>query len=97
MNYSAPNPQKGDFGATNNIYAFEFGSSIVSIIIFASAIVLKMLNKLLIDVLNSYDYLAALSFALISVLRIFPLIVFGSSSTNSMIRGYLYGAVTSFT
>jgi hypothetical protein len=30
-----------------------------------------------------------LSFSLISVLRIFPLIVLGSSSTNSTIRGYL--------
>jgi hypothetical protein len=38
-----------------------------------------------------------LSRCLISTLRIFPLMVFGSSSTNSIIRGYLYGAVTSFT
>ena len=29
--------------------------------------------------------------------RILPLVVFGSSSTNSTIRGYLYGAVTRFT
>ena len=30
-----------------------------------------------------------LSFCLISTLRILPLMVFGSSSTNSMTRGYL--------
>ena len=35
--------------------------------------------------------------SLISTLLIFPLIVFGSSSTNSITRGYLYGAVSCLT
>ena len=40
---------------------------------------------------------ALLSFCLISTRRIFPEMVLGSSSTNSIILGYLYGAVTCFT
>ena len=38
-----------------------------------------------------------LSFSLISTRLILPLMVLGKSSTNSMIRGYLYGAVTCLT
>ena len=43
--------------------------------------------------LQEYPLVYSLSFVLISTLRIFPLMVLGSSSTNSTILGYLYGAV----
>ena len=47
----------GSFGASYIIYALNFGSSFVKIIISESVIVLKMLNKLLIEVLSSYSIL----------------------------------------
>lgn len=40
---------------------------------------------------------SSISCFLSSIRRIFPEIVFGSSSTNSILRGYLYGAVNSLT
>jgi len=54
-------------------------------------------NEVNCQVLIKTLYHPYLSLSLISTLRIFPLIVLGSSSTNSIILGYLYGAVTVFT
>lgn len=44
-----------------------------------------------------YFCIAFISRSRNSTRRIFPEVVFGRSSTNSILRGYLYGAVSCFT